>query len=175
MLNGARQAQRSVIQFNAFTLQTRKPGASDLFRQMVGIQTSKFLPKYHNLTHMYFNLRRTKQVRQIRHRPVPSNRLRLKRAYKKHFHQTCSWLDVFFPSYFFCCCLFVFINRLPATALQENFPSLLGVLKESVQLNLAPPGYFLLLRYRVPSHSMLPRFFSSPGTCMFSFLLAFSF
>uniref|UniRef100_A0A2K5DRV8 DOP1 leucine zipper like protein B n=1 Tax=Aotus nancymaae TaxID=37293 RepID=A0A2K5DRV8_AOTNA len=33
--------------------------------------------------------------------------------------------------------------KLPA--LQENFPSLLGVLKESVQLNLAPPGYFLLL------------------------------
>ena len=60
---------------------------------------------------------------------------------------------------FFCCCLFVFINRLPATALQENFPSLLGVLKESVQLNMAPPGYFLLLRYRVPSHSTLPRCF----------------
>ncbi|XP_054434158.1 protein dopey-2 [Pteronotus mesoamericanus] len=39
----------------------------------------------------------------------------------------------------------VFIQRLPVTALQENFPSLLGVLKESVQLNLAPPGYFLLL------------------------------
>ncbi|XP_036075740.1 protein dopey-2 isoform X9 [Rousettus aegyptiacus] len=36
-------------------------------------------------------------------------------------------------------------SRLPAAALQENFPSLLGVLKESVQLNLAPPGYFLLL------------------------------
>ncbi|GAB1300448.1 Protein dopey-2 [Apodemus speciosus] len=29
--------------------------------------------------------------------------------------------------------------------LQEAFPSLLGVLKEAVQLNLAPPGYFLLL------------------------------
>ncbi|XP_053420170.1 protein dopey-2 isoform X2 [Nycticebus coucang] len=42
----------------------------------------------------------------------------------------------------FCCAL---IQRLPVTALQENFPSLLGVLKESVQLNLAPPGYFLLL------------------------------
>ncbi|XP_016076085.1 PREDICTED: protein dopey-2 isoform X2 [Miniopterus natalensis] len=40
---------------------------------------------------------------------------------------------------------YVFIQRLPVTALQENFPSLLGVLKESVQLNLAPPGYFLLL------------------------------
>ncbi|XP_070323056.1 protein DOP1B isoform X1 [Odocoileus virginianus] len=40
---------------------------------------------------------------------------------------------------------YAFIQRLPATALQENFPSLLGVLKESVQLNLAPPGYFLLL------------------------------
>ncbi|KAB1284173.1 Protein dopey-2, partial [Camelus dromedarius] len=40
---------------------------------------------------------------------------------------------------------FAFIQRLPVIALQENFPSLLGVLKESVQLNLAPPGYFLLL------------------------------
>nr|XP_030736717.1 protein dopey-2 isoform X2 [Globicephala melas] len=40
---------------------------------------------------------------------------------------------------------YAFIQRLPATALQANFPSLLGVLKESVQLNLAPPGYFLLL------------------------------
>ncbi|XP_030897258.1 protein dopey-2 [Leptonychotes weddellii] len=40
---------------------------------------------------------------------------------------------------------YAFVQRLPVTALQENFPSLLGVLKESVQLNLAPPGYFLLL------------------------------
>ncbi|XP_077621593.1 protein DOP1B isoform X2 [Crocuta crocuta] len=40
---------------------------------------------------------------------------------------------------------YAFIQRLPVTALQENFPPLLGVLKESVQLNLAPPGYFLLL------------------------------
>lgn len=40
---------------------------------------------------------------------------------------------------------YAFILRLPASALQENFQSLLGVLKESVQLNLAPPGYFLLL------------------------------
>ncbi|KAJ7320563.1 hypothetical protein JRQ81_020074, partial [Phrynocephalus forsythii] len=40
---------------------------------------------------------------------------------------------------------YAFIQRLPALALQENFQSLLGVLKESVQLNLAPPGYFLLL------------------------------
>ncbi|XP_077198772.1 protein DOP1B [Paroedura picta] len=40
---------------------------------------------------------------------------------------------------------YAFIQRLPASALQENFQSLLGVLKESVQLNLAPPGYFLLL------------------------------
>ncbi|XP_045396593.1 protein dopey-2 isoform X2 [Lemur catta] len=40
---------------------------------------------------------------------------------------------------------YTFIQRLPIPALQENFPSLLGVLKESVQLNLAPPGYFLLL------------------------------
>ncbi|XP_020645047.3 protein DOP1B [Pogona vitticeps] len=40
---------------------------------------------------------------------------------------------------------YAFMQRLPAVALQENFQSLLGVLKESVQLNLAPPGYFLLL------------------------------
>ncbi|XP_061483688.1 protein dopey-2 isoform X2 [Rhineura floridana] len=40
---------------------------------------------------------------------------------------------------------YAFIQRLPVLALQENFQSLLGVLKESVQLNLAPPGYFLLL------------------------------
>lgn len=40
---------------------------------------------------------------------------------------------------------YAFLQRLPASALQENFLSLLGVLKESVQLNLAPPGYFLLL------------------------------
>uniref|UniRef100_A0A8D0H132 DOP1 leucine zipper like protein B n=1 Tax=Sphenodon punctatus TaxID=8508 RepID=A0A8D0H132_SPHPU len=38
-----------------------------------------------------------------------------------------------------------FIQRLPVSTLQENFQPLLGVLKESVQLNLAPPGYFLLL------------------------------
>uniref|UniRef100_A0A8C0GFZ5 DOP1 leucine zipper like protein B n=1 Tax=Chelonoidis abingdonii TaxID=106734 RepID=A0A8C0GFZ5_CHEAB len=41
--------------------------------------------------------------------------------------------------------LHVFFGRLPVSALQENFQSLLGVLKESVQMNLAPPGYFLLL------------------------------
>uniref|UniRef100_A0A7M4FBB2 DOP1 leucine zipper like protein B n=1 Tax=Crocodylus porosus TaxID=8502 RepID=A0A7M4FBB2_CROPO len=35
--------------------------------------------------------------------------------------------------------------RFPAPALQENFQSVLALLKESVQLNLAPPGYFLLL------------------------------
>ncbi|XP_017381548.2 protein dopey-2 isoform X1 [Cebus imitator] len=40
---------------------------------------------------------------------------------------------------------YAFLQRLSVPALQENFPSLLGVLKESVQLNLAPPGYFLLL------------------------------
>ncbi|XP_012971665.1 protein dopey-2 isoform X3 [Mesocricetus auratus] len=40
---------------------------------------------------------------------------------------------------------YAFIQRLSIPDLQENFPSLLGVLKESVQLNLAPPGYFLLL------------------------------
>lgn len=40
---------------------------------------------------------------------------------------------------------YAFIQRLPIPDLQETFPSLFGVLKESVQLNLAPPGYFLLL------------------------------
>ncbi|XP_033088316.1 protein dopey-2 isoform X2 [Trachypithecus francoisi] len=40
---------------------------------------------------------------------------------------------------------YAFLQRLPVPALQENFSSLLGVLKESVQLNLAPPAYFLLL------------------------------
>ncbi|XP_067401392.1 protein dopey-2 isoform X2 [Emydura macquarii macquarii] len=40
---------------------------------------------------------------------------------------------------------YAFVQRLPVSTLQENFQSLLGVLKESVQLNLAPPGYFLLL------------------------------
>ncbi|XP_071609571.1 protein DOP1B isoform X4 [Heliangelus exortis] len=40
---------------------------------------------------------------------------------------------------------YAFIQRLPVSALQENFQSLLGLLKESVQLNLAPPGYFILL------------------------------
>ncbi|KAM6095999.1 protein DOP1B isoform 2-T3 [Chlamydotis macqueenii] len=40
---------------------------------------------------------------------------------------------------------YAFIQRLPVSALQENFQSLLGLLRESVQLNLAPPGHFLLL------------------------------
>ncbi|NXF10044.1 DOP2 protein, partial [Smithornis capensis] len=40
---------------------------------------------------------------------------------------------------------YAFIQRLPVPALQENFQPLLGLLKESVQLNLAPPGHFLLL------------------------------
>ncbi|NWX33966.1 DOP2 protein, partial [Notiomystis cincta] len=42
---------------------------------------------------------------------------------------------------------YAFIQRLPVPALQENFQPLLGLLRESVQLNLAPPGHFLLLRY----------------------------
>ncbi|NXA76493.1 DOP2 protein, partial [Thryothorus ludovicianus] len=40
---------------------------------------------------------------------------------------------------------YAFIQRLPVPALQENFQPLLGLLRESVQLNLAPPGHFLLL------------------------------
>ncbi|XP_043927484.1 protein dopey-2 [Protopterus annectens] len=40
---------------------------------------------------------------------------------------------------------YAFIQRLPATALQENFPPLMSLLRESVQLNMSPPGHFLLL------------------------------
>ncbi|NXB00796.1 DOP2 protein, partial [Cnemophilus loriae] len=40
---------------------------------------------------------------------------------------------------------YAFIQRLTVPALQENFQPLLGLLRESVQLNLAPPGHFLLL------------------------------
>lgn len=48
------------------------------------------------------------------------------------------WLRLLFPG-------FCFSNRLSIPDLQEAFPALLGVLKEAMQLNLAPPGYFLLL------------------------------
>ncbi|XP_054556262.1 protein dopey-2 isoform X2 [Talpa occidentalis] len=40
---------------------------------------------------------------------------------------------------------YAFVQRLPVTTLQADSASLLSVLKESVQLNLAPPGHFLLL------------------------------
>ncbi|NXB85355.1 DOP2 protein, partial [Vidua chalybeata] len=40
---------------------------------------------------------------------------------------------------------YAFIQRLPVPALQENFQPLLGLLRECVQLSLAPPGHFLLL------------------------------
>ncbi|XP_067849370.1 protein dopey-2 isoform X2 [Heptranchias perlo] len=40
---------------------------------------------------------------------------------------------------------FALLQRLSLANLQEVLPSLLGLLKESVQLNLAPPGHFLLL------------------------------
>ncbi|XP_051564848.1 protein dopey-2-like [Myxocyprinus asiaticus] len=40
---------------------------------------------------------------------------------------------------------YVYIQSLPAQALQENINPLLCLLRESVQLNLAPPGHFLLL------------------------------
>ncbi|XP_062861985.1 protein dopey-2 isoform X1 [Trichomycterus rosablanca] len=40
---------------------------------------------------------------------------------------------------------YAYIQSLPPQALQENIIVLLSLLKESVQLNLAPPGYFLLL------------------------------
>ncbi|XP_073329578.1 protein DOP1B [Pagrus major] len=38
-----------------------------------------------------------------------------------------------------------YTQSISAQALQENIASLLGLLRESVQLNLAPPGHFLLL------------------------------
>lgn len=37
------------------------------------------------------------------------------------------------------------VCSIPAQAVQENMASLLSLLRESVQLNLAPPGHFLLL------------------------------
>ncbi|XP_063303507.1 protein dopey-2 [Pelobates fuscus] len=40
---------------------------------------------------------------------------------------------------------YAFIQRLSASDLQENFQPLLSLLKESVPLNLSPPGFFLLL------------------------------
>ncbi|XP_040004042.1 protein dopey-2 isoform X3 [Xiphias gladius] len=40
---------------------------------------------------------------------------------------------------------YAFIQSISAQALQENIAPLLSLLRESVQLNLAPPGHFLLL------------------------------
>ncbi|XP_075895809.1 protein DOP1B isoform X2 [Nelusetta ayraudi] len=40
---------------------------------------------------------------------------------------------------------YAYIQSISAQALQDNITSLLAVLRESVQLNLAPPGHFLLL------------------------------
>ncbi|XP_075449910.1 protein DOP1B isoform X3 [Ascaphus truei] len=40
---------------------------------------------------------------------------------------------------------YAFIQRLSGSDMQENFQPLLALLKESVPLNLAPPGFFLLL------------------------------
>uniref|UniRef100_A0A3Q2PRF8 DOP1 leucine zipper like protein B n=1 Tax=Fundulus heteroclitus TaxID=8078 RepID=A0A3Q2PRF8_FUNHE len=40
---------------------------------------------------------------------------------------------------------YTYIQSISALALQENVAPLLGLLRESVQLNLAPPGHFLLL------------------------------
>ncbi|XP_060054660.1 protein dopey-2 [Erinaceus europaeus] len=64
----------------------------------------------------------------------------VKRPPQIHRNEKSAPLDV--PVLQFCC---AYIQRLPALALQESFPALLGVLRESVQLNLAPPGSFLLL------------------------------
>ncbi|RVE57913.1 hypothetical protein OJAV_G00203860 [Oryzias javanicus] len=40
---------------------------------------------------------------------------------------------------------YAYIQSIPAQALQENVTALLSLLRDSVQLNLAPPGHFLLL------------------------------
>ncbi|XP_034549509.1 protein dopey-2 [Notolabrus celidotus] len=40
---------------------------------------------------------------------------------------------------------YAYIQSISAQAMQENVPPLLSLLRESVQLNLAPPGHFLLL------------------------------
>ncbi|KAI4886895.1 hypothetical protein NFI96_010869 [Prochilodus magdalenae] len=40
---------------------------------------------------------------------------------------------------------YAYVHSLPAQGLQENIVPLLCLLKESVQLNLSPPGHFLLL------------------------------
>ncbi|XP_057708594.1 protein dopey-2 [Corythoichthys intestinalis] len=40
---------------------------------------------------------------------------------------------------------YAYIRSVPAAVLQENVAPLLSLLRESVQLNLAPPGHFLLL------------------------------
>uniref|UniRef100_A0A4W5K2T9 DOP1 leucine zipper like protein B n=1 Tax=Hucho hucho TaxID=62062 RepID=A0A4W5K2T9_9TELE len=40
---------------------------------------------------------------------------------------------------------YAYTQSIPAQALQENVAPLLSLLRESVQLNLAPPGHFLLL------------------------------
>lgn len=39
----------------------------------------------------------------------------------------------------------IVVCSIPAQAVQENISALLSLLRESVQLNLAPPGHFLLL------------------------------
>lgn len=44
-----------------------------------------------------------------------------------------------------CEIIFFSVCSIPAQAVQENIASLLSLLRESVQLNLAPPGHFLLL------------------------------
>ncbi|XP_051566221.1 protein dopey-2-like isoform X2 [Myxocyprinus asiaticus] len=51
---------------------------------------------------------------------------------------------------------YVYIQSLSAQALQENINPLLCLLKESVQLNLAPPGHFLLLGILVDCVNRLP-------------------
>ena len=157
----------------------RDPSSSSrlsLYRQMAGIQTSKFLPKYHNLTHMYFNLRRTKQVRQIRHRPVPSNRLRLKCAYKKTFSLDLFMAGCFFSllCFFVVVCLFLLIGSQQQPCKRTSLHCWVCWRSPCSWIWL-PLVTFCFSGTVFPATQRYRVVFFSPGTYMFSFLLAFSF
>ncbi|XP_067372078.1 protein dopey-2 isoform X2 [Channa argus] len=64
----------------------------------------------------------------------------VKKPHQIRGDQKSSLVDI--PMLQFC---YAYIQSIPAQALQENVAPLLNLLRESVQLNLAPPGHFLLL------------------------------
>ncbi|KAM9343615.1 protein DOP1B isoform 2-T2 [Pholidichthys leucotaenia] len=59
---------------------------------------------------------------------------------------------------------YAYIQGVSAQALQENVTPLLSLLRESVQLNLAPPGHFLLLRILNDFVNRLPNIDSKKDT-----------